>query len=162
MDESEFDSIAINTINPFIARLLGWTGATLATAGVTVNFGDDFSLRLATIVVGLAGMVIHQVMAKASQKSTAQTSFIQGAACAGVVLTKADLPPVVNGIVPPDAPIEARTGPAIQSTAFPTNSIPQPPAPPKPPEPTIAVDIPFKPDFFPQQKPVPTIDPIDK
>src|ERR1700722_20603215 len=109
MDADDFQSIGINMLTPLIARLLGWAGATLATAGVTLNFGPDFALKVATILVGLAGVVAHRLMAKASQKSNAQSAFVQGAASAGMTILPHEIPPVVSA----SAPVPVATTPPM-------------------------------------------------
>jgi len=100
MDENQIEAIAVNMLAPQVGRLLALCGASLATVGVTVNIGEGSSVQIATVLVGLALVIFHEVQARLSQKATARTAFVQGAAAAGMTVTKEEIPEVVNGNKP--------------------------------------------------------------
>lgn len=93
MDETEIDQLAISTLVPFLTRLLGWTGATLATAGVTVNFGPDFALKIATVLVGLVGMLAHEVLARRTAKKNVDSAFTNGLNAGSLIASSHPKPP---------------------------------------------------------------------
>ena len=129
MDEQQIDSIAVNLLTPLLARLLGWaSGVLLGGAGISLTVPGDAPGKIAIIVVGLVGMVIHQLMAKAATVSNAKSAYAQGSAAAGSPIAISDTPKVVSGsatvgsniapgnIVTPPAPtIETKTFPAASN-----------------------------------------------
>jgi hypothetical protein len=94
-DDTQAESIAIDALTPLVARLLGWCGSALASgSGISLSVPGDAPAKIAGVIVGIIFVIVHEVMAQRSQKATAQTGFIQGAASAGVTLTRDELPPV--------------------------------------------------------------------
>lgn len=109
MDDAQIQSIAVNLLTPFIARLLGWAGGILAGgAGITLTTSDASAEKIAALIVGLVFMVMHQLIASASNKSIARSGYQQGAAAAGMTLSDSELPKVVSG----NAPVVSAPAPA--------------------------------------------------
>ena len=117
MDENQIDAIAVNLLTPFIARLIGWaSGVLLGGAGISLTVPGDAAGKIALVVVGLIGFVVHQVMAKTASVANAKSAFVQGAASAGVIVPEGAIPPVVSA-KPASVPIGVTP---VQSVFTPT------------------------------------------
>ncbi len=49
-------------IASWVAKLLGWSGAILATVGVSVTYQQNAPAAIAQVIIGLIGMVAHAVL----------------------------------------------------------------------------------------------------
>lgn len=141
MDETQVDSIAVNLLTPLIARLIGWaSGVLLGGAGISLTVPGDAAGKIAIALVGLAGFVVHQLMAKAATVSNAKSAFQQGAAYVGTNVPMTMVPKVVSGSNPvmgipitASAMAKARSDSIRGSYIPPENSMP-----PSPPPQTLA------------------------
>jgi predicted lipid-binding transport protein (Tim44 family) len=126
MNESDVDQIAVNLLTPLIARLIGWaSGVLLGGAGISLTVPGDAAGKIALVIVGLIGFVVHQLMAKATTVSNAKSAYAQGSAAAGSPIAISATPNVVAG--------NAIVATALTSVTVPTttNSVPMPTAPQK-------------------------------
>ena len=58
----------------WIAKLLGWSGAVLATVGVTVSYTKDAPLNIAQVIVGLLLMAVHALISHLTLKTAHASS----------------------------------------------------------------------------------------